>query len=167
MSATASVPAPAQAAPATKVLSGNDLLFVQLAREIAMDIHPLDHILKTHDVTEIRWAEIQNSPHFVRLLQSAVEEWNSALNTAERVKLKALSCLEESLPEFYARMHDPREALPAKVRAFEVFGNIAGLSKNGQVAGGGERFNVTINLGADKQLKISAPQPDMIDVSDK
>lgn len=149
--------------------TGDDLIFLQLAREIAMDIHPLADILANHEISTVRFEEIKLNARFQALLLSQVEEWNSALNTGERVKLKALSCIEEALPEFYARMHDPNENLPAKVKAFEVMAQVAGLSKNGQVVGvgGGEKFSVTINLGADKQLTISAPSPSAIGVSDE
>jgi hypothetical protein len=137
---------------------GNDALFVMLAREIAMDIHPLETILKNHEITQGRWQEIRNNARFIHLLQSQVEEWNGALNTAERVRIKALSCIEEALPEFFARMHAPDENLPAKVRALEVFGQLAGIGKSAQVSGnGGEKFSVTINLGQDQVLKVSAP----------
>lgn len=167
MNATVPAAAPAQAAaPATPDVPAirgpevdpRDLILVQLSREIAMDIHPLETILANHEIAQTRWEEIRRMPRFEQLLRAQVEEWNSALNTAERVKLKALSCVEEAMPEFFARMHDPKEALPAKVRALEVFGNLAGLGK-GVVAGGGggEKFSVTINLGADQQIKVSAP----------
>lgn len=148
--------------------SGDEMIFVQLAREIAMDIHPLTDILKNHEIDTVRWEAIKLNARFQALLLAQVEEWNSALNTGERVKLKALACIEEAMPEFYARMHDRQENLPAKVKALEVFTQIAGITKNGQGAaiGGGEKFSVTINLGADKQLTITAPSPSAIGVGD-
>lgn len=171
MDATASAALVTPIAP-TKIqtMSGNgELIFVQLAREIAMDIHPLEQILKNHEISTQRWDEIRSNARFQGLLLKQIEEWNSALNTAERVKLKALSCIEEALPEFFGRMHDPKETLPAKVKSLEVFAQLAGLAKNGQgaVAGGGEKFSVTINLGADHQLKISAPSPSAVEVRDE
>lgn len=134
-----------------------------------MDIHPLDEILNSHEISTDRFEIIKANARFQALLRQQVEEWNSALNTGERVKLKALSAIEEAMPEFYARMHDPKETLPAKVKVLEAFSGLAGLGKNGQAAqgGGGEKFSVTINLGADKQLTISAPAPKAVDVSDQ
>jgi len=132
---------------------------VMLAREIAMDIHPLETILNNHEINPVRWEEIRNNPRFQMLLSQQVQEWNGALNTAERVKIKALSCIEEALPEFFAKMHAQDENLPAKVRALEVFGQLAGMGKGAAPPSGSEKFSVTINLGADQQLKISAPTP--------
>lgn len=144
-----------------------DGMYVQLAREIAMDIDTIESILLRARVTETQWNEIKENAYFQQLLKSAVQEWQGASNTAERVKLKALACIEVAMPEFFARMHDKSEALPAKVKSLEVFANLAGMSKgNVQAAGPGERFSVTINLGQDQQLKVSAPAtPQIIDVA--
>lgn len=157
--ATAPVPAPP---PDKMIFDPAESIFVLLAREIAMDIYPLDQILKNHEIPAARWEQIRLNARFQGLLLKQVEEWNSALNTGERVKLKSLACVEEALPEFYARMHDPKENLPAKVKALEVIGGLAGLGKGGQAVqgGGGERFSVTINMGADQQIKIEAPTID-------
>lgn len=160
--------AKAKPAPPAPPIPSDDRLFLSLAREVAMDIHPIETILVNHGLTPEKWEHIQKNARFDQLLKAAVEEWNSALNTADRVKIKALACVEEALPEFFSKMHDPNETLPAKVRSLEVFANLAGFTKNAQVVGGGgERFSVTINLGSDQQLKITSPAPEMIDVSDK
>lgn len=162
MNATVPVAATAPTAPAKReapALDLGDKFFVVLAREIAMDIQELDVILKNHDVDQARWSQIMANPRFRMLLDQQVKEWNNALNTGERVKLKALAAIEEAMPEFFQRMHDPQENLPAKVKILEAFGNIAGLGKNQQGApgGGGEKFSVTINIGEDQQVKVSAP----------
>lgn len=162
MSATVAAAVPVTPVPAEPALSTHakaELMLVRLTREIAMDIHPIEVILKNHKIDDAQWQIIQQSQRFRGLLATAVEEWSSALNTAERVKIKSLSCIEEALPEFFGKMHDPNENLPAKVKALEVFGNFAGLNaKLAQMGGnGGEKFSVTINLGADNQLKITAP----------
>jgi hypothetical protein len=164
--AAAAVTAPAPAPP--KVQS-SDLMFVQLAREIAMDIQPIDVILKTHEISDARWDEIKANYRFQKYLETSLIEWNSALNTGERVRLKALSLVEEALPEMYSRMHDPKEMLPAKVRALEVIGKIGGVGINnlGEKGGGGEKFSVTINLGSDKEITINAPVPQAITAEDQ
>lgn len=166
MNATVPVAASAPAAPAKREappVDPGDKFFVVLAREIAMDMHELDVILKNHDVDQARWDQIVKNPRFQMLLTQQVTEWNNALNTQERVKLKALACLEEAMPEMFQRMHDPQETLPAKVKIFEVLGNVAGMGKNQQ--GGavtGEKFSVTINLGTDKPVQVIADTPKTI-----
>jgi hypothetical protein len=138
------------------VLTGSEhVIFLKLAREIAMDIRPLDDVLKTHGVDHYRWESISNSPRFQSLLRSEVESWESATNTAERVKIKALAFVEESLPEFFARAHDRREPLNSKVEVLKTIAKFAGVGgSNAEGIGTGERLMVTINLGADHSLTI-------------
>lgn len=134
--------------------SNNEVTMLKLAREIAMDIQPVEDILKRLDVSDDQWEEIQQNPRFKSYLRGAVEEWQSATNTAERVKLKSMSFVEEALPEFYARAHDPKEPLSAKIEVLKTVAKFAGVG--GQVDGAvsGEKLTVTINLGSDNQLRI-------------
>jgi hypothetical protein len=126
-----------------------DLLLVKLAREIAMDIHPLETILKQYSISGEGWERLQKNPRFIALLGSEVEAWNTALNTAERVKLKAASMMEEFLPELNNRLHDGQEALPAKIEGAKLVAKMAGIGEKASFEGGsGEKFTVTINLGA-------------------
>lgn len=125
-----------------------DIGLVKLAREIAMDIQPLETILKQHGISPEKWEELQRNGKFQILLTSESEAWGTALNTHERVKLKAAAMLEEWLPELNNRLHDPDEALPAKIEGGKMIAKIAGMGAPGQVEGAGpERFTVTINLG--------------------
>jgi len=132
----------------------NDQLMLRLAREIAMDIHPLDTILRTHNVSAKLWQTIRVNPRFTQLLTSNMEAWGSSLNTAERVRVKSLAIVEEILPEFYARMSDQKENLNHKVEALKTVARFAGVGEKASDGNAGERFSVTINLGADQQLKI-------------
>lgn len=120
-----------------------------------MDIRPLDDILATHGVGPDQWDQIHVSPAFQGLLRSEIEAWQAATNTAERVKLKSLAFVEEALPEFFARAHDPKEALNAKVEVLKTIAKFAGVG-NSSIDGAslGEKLMVTINLGADHSLKI-------------
>lgn len=135
--------------------SFDDGVMLKLAREIAMDIRPLDEILQVHEVVASDWEVMQKSGTFQRYLRSAIEEWSSATNAAERVRAKSLAMVEESLPEFYARMHDSRETLPAKTELLKTIARFAGVGASPDFKnGGGEKMVVTINLGADNQLRI-------------
>ena len=53
-------------------------------------------------------------PRFQALLETETAQWNGALNTQERVKIKASAMIEEWLPEAHERMHDRGESLNAK-----------------------------------------------------
>ena len=132
-----------------------ELTLLKLAREIAMDIRPVEDILETHKIDPENWGEIQKNPYFQGILSSEIEAWQSANNTSERVKLKSLAFVEEALPEFFARAHDPKEPLPAKTDILKTIAKFAGVGGSDfNAAVGGERLSVTINLGADHQLKI-------------
>lgn len=134
-----------------------DTKMLRLAREIAMDIQTIEEILGSLGISEAEYEVIQRSEHFRRVLTSEVEAWNSASNTGERVRLKSLSFVEEALPEFFARAHDPTEALQHKTKVLEVVSRLAGLGVGGGVdtALGGEKFSVTINLGQDHTLNFT------------
>lgn len=134
--------------------SFNDTTMLKLAREIAMDIRPLEDILETHEIDQSAWMVISTHPQFQSYLRTCIEEWQSATNTAERVRLKSLAFVEEALPEFYARAHDPKENLTAKTEVLKTVARFAGVGGNVDHAVSGEKFSVTINLGNDQQLKI-------------
>lgn len=136
------------------LVGSEHVTFLKLAREIAMDIRPLPDVLDTHGITEDRWSEIKENPNFQTLLRSEVESWQSATNSAERVKLKSLYFVEEALPEFFARAHDRREPLNSKVEVLKTVAKLAGVGGPVETAGAGEKLMVTINLGADHSLKI-------------
>jgi len=138
----------------TQLIGSDHVTLLKLAREVAMDIHPLEVILESHGVTLDRWEQISKLPAFENLLRSEVEAWNSATNTAERVKIKSLAFVEEALPEFFARAHDPKEPLNSKVEVLKTVSKFAGVGGSVDGAIAGEKLMVTINLGADQTLKI-------------
>lgn len=129
-----------------------------------MDIHSIEDILARHEVDADHWDEIQTNARFKNYLRGAVEEWQSASNTAERVKLKSMAFVEEALPEFFARAHDPKEPLSAKTEVLKTIAKFAGVGGSVDGAVQGERLTVTINLGADNQLRIEKDvTPQVID----
>jgi hypothetical protein len=137
-----------------------EVTLLKLAREIAVDIQPLETILEVHQIPFETWLEIKQSGRFLQLLNEAAEAWNTALNAQERVKLKAAAMLEEWLPELNNRMHDRNESLPAKIEGAKLVAKIAGVGERAAIEGSvGERFSVTINLGSDTQLKFDKALP--------
>lgn len=128
---------------------------VILAREIAKDMKPLEAILKDHKINEWQWESIQNNSYFQATLASEIADWNAAGNVNERVRLKSLHFVEEALPEFFGRAHDPRETLTAKTDVLKTVARLAGIGVGSDIKGGtGEKFSVTINLGENKEIKI-------------
>lgn len=127
--------------------SNSDLDYVRLAREIAMDILPLEDILKQYDISDETWSQLQLNTKFRTLLGNEVEAWSSALNTYERVKVKSASMLEEWLPALNTRMHDYDEALPAVIEAGKLLSKLAGLGEKDINSAVGERFVINISMG--------------------
>jgi hypothetical protein len=141
----------------------SELELLKLAREIAMDIRPLDEILNTHNITKDQFERIAALPRFQLYLESEASAWHGSLNTHERVKLKAAAMLEEWLPELNMRMHDRSENLNAKIEAGKLARDLAGFAKNGVgVEGMGEKFSVTINLGQDSKLTFEKQLPPIV-----
>lgn len=143
----------------------NDIL--RLAREIAINLSDIETILKHHRITPETWSTIQSNPRFLKLLEAETVAWNSAGNTHERTRLKAAALVEEWLVEANTRLHDPDETLSAKVELGKLLTKIAEMGERtpGQAAVG-ERFSVTINLGADHKLQFEKNvTPQVIDVT--
>lgn len=147
-----------------KAPSFDHTVMLKLARELAMDIYPLEKILEVHGVPWSEWEIINKNSVFQSYLRSSIEEWQSAVNTGERVKLKSLAFVEEALPEFFARAHDASENLSAKTEVLKTIAKFAGVGGTVDGTVSGEKFSVTINLGADRQVKIERDvTPQVID----
>jgi hypothetical protein len=144
-----------------------DVTLVKLAREIALDIFPLDEILNRYEIMSDRWETLKDDPVFTRLLSQEVLAWNSATNTEERVKLKAAAMIEDFLPEAHAKLHSTSDLLSAKVELFKTIARLAGMGlSNAAIDGaGGEKFSITINLGADAKLNFEKVTPKVIDAT--
>ena len=133
-----------------------DAKYLRIAREIAIDLFDIETILENNEVDRNEFERVKTDPHFQRLLAAEINAWQSAGNTIERTKLKAGALLEEFLPEANARIHDKGETLTAKTELAKLLARIAGmgLERASIEGGGGERFTVTINLGADQKLQF-------------
>ncbi len=131
-----------------------------LARELAMDIHEPVDILKRLNISEDEWHRISSNPVFKTMVSQEMEVWGSALNTKERIEVKTLTIIEDTLLEFSARLHDKNEPLSAKVELFKALQRGVGIGQKELVAGGqSERVRIVINMGADKQLEVSGELP--------
>jgi hypothetical protein len=142
----------------------SETILLRLARELGMGILPLETILEASQINQNTWETIQNHPRFIQLLESESALWNSSLNTHERVKLKSAAMIEEWLPEAYSRLNSQSETLNSKIELGKLIRDLAGFTKQGVgMEATGEKFSVTINLGADSQLKFEKTSPKVID----
>ena len=136
---------------------GEDAFLVSLAREVAINIRPIEDVLKVYGLSFAQWDALKDTQRFNDLVDQHLVEWESAKNTHERTKVKAAVMVESWLPEAWARMHDQTETLNSKTELAKLVTRIAGmgLDRTLDAGAGGEKITVTINLGAGgEQLKF-------------
>lgn len=144
-----------------------DHKLVVLAREIAMDVVPLETILRSAGITSNQWEAIQKQPRFQEVLSAEMLAWESAVNTADRVKLKAAACVEDALLEMHGRLHDRREPMSARVELFKSLAKLGGLETSSKAdVQMGERFQLTINIGDGRAREITSEVTRVIEHED-
>lgn len=124
-----------------------------LAREVAMDILELEEILRLNRVSAEEWETLKEHPIFQTLLVRELEHWNSALTTAERVRIKALSVVEDSLLAAAKVINNDAEGAQGRARMLEAVAKIANVGEKKDMAGEGGKVLIQINMGADAKLK--------------
>jgi hypothetical protein len=144
----------------------SDRTLLGLAREIAIDLNPLETILKNYQVTLEQWSLIQTNPHFLRLLNSEIEAWNAAANTHDRVRLKSAAMFEEWLPEAFKLLHDTTQGMPARTELAKLVARVAGIGERASDGPTGEKFTFTLNIGGATQLRFEKDAPLTIDAVD-
>lgn len=120
--------------------------FAALAREVAMDILPLPDILRLHQIDDEQWQHVQANQNFQKQLAGLVQDWNSASNTRERVKVKAATALEAQLEVLVNDIADSTIPLNQRVEAAKLLARLGDLD-GARPEGAGERFQISINIG--------------------
>lgn len=159
---TDATPAPAATQPALPVSMPSDWTTQRayaFMRELAQEMFPVEHILKTHSVTDAQYAEMQKHETFGKVLETMKAEWHKADNTPKRLALEAMVALEKHMPDVVSRMGKPSEDLDAIVRLAALLAKMGGIGEQAQAAGPSEKFKITINLGADTQAFEKQRQP--------
>lgn len=141
--------------------------FATLAREIAMDIFPLEDIIALHKLEDEEWMKIQSNARFQAMLRSMTLEWQSAANTRERVKIKAATGLESVLETYIREISDQSIPLAQRVEAGKFLAKLGELGPDANVLGaGGSSVVININSGHKPPLTIEGdlmPQPMELD----
>lgn len=130
-----------------------------LAREIAMDIFPLDQILELHRLTDEEWARVQQNQKFKDMLAQMVAEWNATTSTKDRVKIKAATGLESQLETYIRDIGDPTIPLSQRVEAGKFLaklGELDGSLLGAGAAGGG--FQIILNIGERRETIDVTPR---------
>ena len=119
-----------------------------LANGIVRGIEEPQAIIERLGFTSSDYGDLSETRMFRQMLRQAQDEWEGAVNTHKRIKLKAAVNIEEALPHFYKAMTSDKEPLSSKVKAFEVVSRVAGLGNPEPLnAGAGQFFKLEINLG--------------------
>lgn len=151
---------PPDYAPALSAAASQEINIVRLAREIAMDLRPVEQILEHHRVSREQFEQLKRHPYFDRVLRDQIKEWESAINTGERVRLKAQAAVEELLPELYKRVITPKEDLLKVTKGAELIVKLSGLGVDAKDVGDpSSRVQITINMGADNKIQVSKSLP--------
>ena len=129
--------------------------FAALAREIAMDIFPLEQILELHRMGEEEWARIQANTKFQQILGDMVREWNATATTRERVRTKAATGLESTLEVYIRAITDDNIPLAQRVEAGKFLARLGELDGGRDVLGlGGGGVTININTGGKPPVTI-------------
>ena len=123
-------------------------LFHALAQEIVQAYQTKENMLKSLNLTEEGYELITHNPTFQRILRQIMVEWNGAVNTAKRVKIKSQWAIEEGLPYIFESMTDSNEPLSARVEAFKAISKIGQLDTHDAIHGADKSFRLEINIGA-------------------
>lgn len=136
--------------------------FAALAREVAMDILPLQQILELHRLTDAEWVRIAAHPKFIEMLTSMVRDWNAAANTGERVRVKAQTGLESQLEIYIRDIGDTDIPLNQRVEAGKFLARLGELDGRGELIGQTVGSGVTININTgngQKTVSLTANAP--------
>ena len=124
---------------------------VVLARDMAWNIRDPDIILGALGVTQEQFdTHVKRNAFYKRAYETFLVEWESANSTNKRIAVKSAAALEDLLPSIGARMANAKEGLPAVVETAKLFAKLAGAGEEKRDSSPGEKFTITINLGADK-----------------
>jgi len=134
----------------------------KLARELASDIFEPKDIAKAHGLSSDQLEAIIVLPEFQKMLAGMMQDWNSAGNTQERVKVKAASAVEAALQVFYTDMTDRSIPLVQRVDALKAMMKLGELGEK-DALGNGVLGGVTINIGLGSPGDGKPPQMVMID----
>lgn len=125
-----------------------------LARELAINLRDLDDILLTYKISRATYENLKNKEFFTKAVDTAVIEWNSAANTIIRCQLEAAFTFEQGIPKANAVAMDPKTPFNHTVDYLKLMADVGGVKKSPNQGQGSERFQITINLGADTTLEF-------------
>lgn len=152
----------------TELAAIDDTLMLSIARSLAMDLEETETILAAHGVTSAQYERMARTARYKDVFKQYVIDWNKPSTIPERVKIKSQMLVELNLDTMHREINNAKEPLSSRVEAFKTvakLGEVDGARRSDQAPG--STFSVTINLGADQQMKVVAPMPTLIDAEDR
>ncbi len=149
-----------------------DTKMLTIAHELALGMREPRDILADQGVSDQDWTLMQRDPRFQALLASKMTEWNSALNTAARVKMKAAAMVELNLDQFQLALMDETVTAPQRLEVAKFIAKLGGLAQDdrkSEVPGGNSgtgNFQVKIYMGGknDSPMVIEGDSPNVLTV---
>lgn len=126
--------------------------FALLAREIAMDIFPLEDIIRLHQLSDVEWTRLSENRKFQEMIASMAREWEGALNTRERIKVKAQTALEAQLEIYVRDIADPSIPLAQRVEAGKFLARLGEM--DGGKGDGSGQFVISLNIGDRRDIAV-------------
>lgn len=130
----------------------------RLAMELAIEISELPDILQRYGLTKEELKDKLNNSNFRQAVKTARITWKSDLSVKERIRIKSMVLVEDSLLELYSIFHDKNHNLTGRMDAFKSLSKVATVDtpdKDGTAAG--ERVHISINIpGVEKAITYEA-----------
>jgi hypothetical protein len=121
-----------------------------LARELVTHIRAPHLTYSDFGISAMQFEQhVQSNEFFKKCFIASLEEWNSVKSIEQRIQYKSRAIIEDSLPKLGADITDDNEALPARVQAATFIAKMGGMGDDRREIAPGEKFTITINLGAD------------------
>jgi hypothetical protein len=131
----------------------------RLAYELAANLRPHSEILSGFGLSQEQFDQVVRSPWFVSMLDEARAKWATEMGALERVRLKSMVALEDSMSIPYLIAHDPEQPGSTRLEAMKTMERLAGVvpvAPSGAGAGeAGPKFSIVIDLGEGKSVTAS------------
>jgi replicative superfamily II helicase len=145
-----------------KLASAINSLDSRLAMELAIEVSDMPDILKRYELTPDDLRRKLENPQFRQMIKEARVTWQSDLSVKERIRVKSMVLVEDSLLELYSIFHNQELAAPARIDAFKTLSRVATTdAPDKDSAAAGERVHISINIpGAERPVVYDAEVPD-------
>lgn len=128
----------------------DELTMAKLARELTWNIRNYKLVFKDYGIDENDYCEIEKNPFYRKIKEHYVLEWNSAISTADRIKLQGAAGVEAVMQVVAKRALAVTEPLASVIEGAKFLAKVAGIGETKiDPKAASDRFVITINLGAD------------------